>query len=348
VVVNFDGMAHLEHCLDALFAQSLAPDEVILVDNASSDGSERLALERHPSIRLLRLAKNDGPCPARNAGLAAAKNPWVLLVDNDAVLVPDALERLAGAAREFPEGAVFQPRAVFASEPSRVHYDGAALHYVGLFSLCNFYVPLAEAERLGTVEVDGVISVALLVRRAAILDAGGFDESLFILFEDLDLSLRLRLFGEELYSVEDAIVHHRGGTPGISFRTGPRYPAQRAFFHSRNRWIVLLKNYRLRTLVLAAPGILVYEAVWLVFVIGSGALGAHLRGKWAFLRGLRRHLDARAEVQRRRRLRDSHLLVGGPLTITPGLGGSAWRRGLLKALDALLRGWWRLVRPWVD
>lgn len=344
VVVNFDGQAHLEACLEAVFAQSLAADEVLLVDNASSDGSEARAKERYPKLRLLRLSTNDGPCPARNAGLEAARNPWVLLLDNDAVLAPDALERLARAAAARPQAVVLEPRSVFATEPGRVHYDAAALHYVGLFALRNFYVPLVQAQGEGSVEVDGVVSVALLVQRAVLLEAGGFDPCFFILFEDLDLSLRLRQMGHTLLAVEDALVLHRGGTPGISFRSGKDYPRRRAFLHSRNRCFVLLKNYRIRTLLVAAPGLLLYELAWLGFALSAGSLGAHLSGKWAFLRALPATLAERAKVQRRRRLRDRDLLVGGPLTITPGLRSSGLRGALLGGLDACLRSWWRLAR----
>ena len=116
VVVNFNGAAHLSFCLEAIFAQSLAPDEVLLVDNASSDGSETAALERYPKLRLVRMARNDGPCPARNAGLAAARCAWVLLLDNDAVLMPDALELLARAGANHPQALLLQPRSVFALE----------------------------------------------------------------------------------------------------------------------------------------------------------------------------------------------------------------------------------------
>ena len=71
------------------------------------------------------------------------------------------------------------------------------------------------------VPVDCAVAVALLLDRDAVFAAGGYDESFFILFEDLDLSFRLRALGHRILSVEDAIVLHKGGTPGISFREGP-------------------------------------------------------------------------------------------------------------------------------
>ncbi len=344
VIVNYNGAEHLRHCLDAVFAQSFAADEVLIVDNASGDGSERLASERHPSARVIRLPANHGPCPARNLGLSTARNRWVLLLDNDAVLLPRTLEQMVRAAELHPDAAILQPRSVFAGEPSRVHYDGGALHYVGLFSLRNFFVPLDQAQGENTVPVDGVVSVALLLQRELILAVGGFDPAFFILFEDLDLSLRLRMRGHALLSVENAIVHHRGGTPGISFRSGPDYPDQRAFFHARNRWFVLLKNYSWRTLFVALPGLAVYEFVWFCFTLTNGSAWAHIRGRWALFLALPRTLRQRGEIQRARVLPDRDLLVGGPLTITPGLKSAGLRNAVLRALDWTLTAWWRVVR----
>jgi GT2 family glycosyltransferase len=346
VVCNYNGAEHLESCLQALLEQTRPPDELLVVDNASTDGSLALVRERFPTAHVLALPENDGPCPARNAGLRAALHRWVLLVDNDAVLGPDVLAKLAAAAAARPDACVLQPRSVLADAPETVHYDGGRLHYAGLFSLRNFYTPLARAEGQGTIEVDGVISVVLLCDRERVLAAGGFDEGFFILFEDLDLSLRLRGAGQVLLSVEDALVLHRGGTPGLSFREGTRadYPAQRAFFHSRNRWLVLAKNYRWRTLLVALPGILAYELVWLAFTLESGGFWAHLRGKWAFLRQLGGALAQRAQIQAARVLPDRELLVGGPLTVSPQLVARAFPRAVLVLLDAWLALWWRLVR----
>jgi GT2 family glycosyltransferase len=290
------------------------------------------------------MRENAGPCPARNRGLEEARNPWVLLLDNDAVLAPDALEKLERAALARPDAVIVQPRSVVASDPTLVHYDGGALHYCGLFSLRNFFVPLREAQGSGVVEVDGAVSVALLARRSVLLECGGFDPRYFILFEDLDLSMRLRLAGHAILSVEDALCFHRGGTPGISYRGPIEYPERRAFLHSRNRFVHLFKNHSTRALVLGAPGILLYELVWAAFTVRAGSFGAYLRGKWAFLKELPSLWRERAVVQARRRRLDRELLVAGPLTVAPQLKSGAVSRAGMRFLDAALTLWWRLVR----
>ena len=342
VVCNYQGEGHLPHCLAGLAAQTHAIDELIVVDNGSTDRGLELVREQAPHARIVAMETNAGPGPARNRGVEEARNELVLLVDNDAVLAPDCLAQLVAAWRD---GVAFvQPRSVFDAEPDRVHYDGGSLHYAGLFSLRNFGTPLAEAEGEGVVAVDGAISVTLLTSRTVLRELGGFDPRYFILFEDLDLSYRARLEGLAILSVESALVRHRSGTAGISFRDESKeaeYPARRVFLHSRNRWIFLAKNYRLLTLLVAAPGILFYELVWFVFALKSGHPLAWLEGKLAFLTGLGKTLADRSRIQERRRLSDRELLVPGPLTIHAQLEKSS---SLVGAIDRLLTLWWTAVR----
>jgi hypothetical protein len=139
-------------------------------------------------------------------------------------------------------------------------------------------------------------------------------------------------------------VLHRGGTGGISFRGAIEYPRRRAFFHSRNRWIFLCKCYAWRTLLVAAPGLLVYELVWLAFTLRSGTFGGWFEGKRDFVRKLPRALRLRREVQRTRVVRDRDLLVGGPLTVSAQLRSAGGPGPALRALDGLLSAWWACVR----
>lgn len=344
VVVNWNGERYLDSCLASVATLEGGVEEVLVVDNASTDGSLAFLRERHPSVRVVRLDRNEGPARARNVGMRAAANRWVLALDNDAVLAPDVLDKLAGAAASAPGIAIVQPRSVFHTEPGRVHYDGGGFHYAGLISLRNFYQPVAQAEGRGTLDVDCAVAVALLVDRDAVLEAGGYDEDYFILFEDLDLSYRLRALGGRIVSVEDAVVLHQGGTPGISFREGPSYPGSRVYYHARNRWLFVAKDYRVRTILVALPGLFLYETIWFGFAVLSGGFGAWLRGKWRFLGLLPSVLEKRRAFQAIRRVPDRDLLVGGPLTVTPAVGSSAWKRAVLGALDLSLRAWWSIAR----
>jgi GT2 family glycosyltransferase len=342
VVCNYNGGATLADCVRSVLAQE--PDEVIVVDDASTDGSVALLRADFPAVEVLVLARNRGPCAARNAGMRAARSRWVLAVDNDALLEPGVLAKLRAALEARPEVCLAQARSVLHDEPSRVHYDGGGFHYLGLIALRNFYVPLAEADGHGVVEADALVAICALLDRDVVLARGGYDEGLFYLAEDLDLSLRLKLAGERLVSVEDALVRHRGGTAGLSFRGGG-YPAKRVFLHARNRRTILVKCYRVRTLLLILPAFALYELAWVAFALKNGELGAQIRGRLAFLRSLPSVLRARAAVQAQRRRNDHEVLVGGPLVLSPSLVARRPARALARALDACLAAWWRLVRP---
>ena len=346
VVCNYNGEEHLPVCLAALARMRGEVAETIVVDNASCDGSRELVARDFPEVRLLALDRNDGPSAARNAGMRAARTRLVLALDNDAVVAEDTLERLLAAQRE-TGAALVQPRSVLDAEPTRVHYDGGELHYAGMIALRNFYRPLVEAEGQGTLEVGCAIALCLLVDREKVLAAGGYDERYFILFEDNDLSFRLRARGERVVSVEDAVVRHRAGTEGLSFREGPHYPARRVFLHARNRWVFLAKNHQAGTLLLSLPGLLLYEALACAFAVGSGHPLAWLRGKCvalALLPGLR---EERRAFQKARVVEDRELLCGGPLTVTPAVLASPFKGRTLRLVDDALELLWRLVRPWL-
>ena len=346
VVCNYNGESYLTDCLESVLAQGAGAglDEVIVVDDASSDGSVALVRARFPGVKVIQLARNSGPCAARNAGMRAARNRWVLAVDNDAVLAPDVLAKLRAALEARPEACLAQVRSVLFDEPTRVHYDGGAFHYLGLIALRNSFVPLAEAEGAGVVAARALVAICALLDRDAVLSLGGYDEELFYLAEDLDLSLRLALAGETLVSVEDALVRHRGGTAGLSFRGGG-YPRRRVYLHARNRRRILVKCYRWRTLLLILPAFALYELVWLAFALRQGELGALVAGRIAFLRGLASTLRARRALQARRRVSDRALLVGGPLVLSPSLVAGGAARTAARWLDRVLRAWWACVRP---
>ena len=276
-VCNFNGRLYLGDCLKALLDQTLPPGRIVVYDNASQDESVAFVRLNFPQIEVVAMGGNLGPGAPRNRGMQEAATRYVLQVDSDVILAPDCLEELLVDAEQ-SGAAITMPRALFDGDRARVHYDGGFLHYVGVMTLRNFFAPRpAQAE--GPLDVDAVIAMALLMRRDVVLGAGGYDLDYFILFEDHDLSYRLRARGERLRLVPHALVFHREGTAGISYRDGPAYPERRAFLHSRNRWRLLLRNHSTRALLLGLPGILAYELVWFGFALRKGLVAPWLAGK---------------------------------------------------------------------
>jgi GT2 family glycosyltransferase len=345
VVINWNGKGYLEACLSAVIAQVPAPDEVLLLDNHSDDGSREFTAERFPGVRVVDVGSNRGPSPARNLGVRLARHDVVLVLDNDVVLEPGAAAALLRVLDAEPRTALVQARSVCADRPELLHYDAADLHPLGLLLLRDFFRPRATATPHPT-PTGAFVSLCFVVRKPVFVDVGGFDEDLFIYFEDTDLGWRLRLAGHELRLCPDAIVHHGRGTPELSLRADGALSRRRVFLHSRNRAIVLLKNMRWRTLVLTAPMQLAYATLHLLLATSKGCFVPWLSGKWALLRSVPATLRKRADVQRRRAAdaRDRDLLIVEPLTLHPGFADRGLKRAARRALDGVCRVNWRLVR----
>ncbi|MEY4674636.1 MAG: hypothetical protein RL148_2420 [Planctomycetota bacterium] len=344
VVVNWNGAGYLAECLDALFAQVPPPDEVLLVDNQSTDDSIALARQRHPRVRIVEMGSNAGPCAARNRGVAEARNELVLLVDNDVVLHPGSLARMRAGLETDPRCAMVQARSVCGDDPSVVHYDSADIHFLGTLVLHNWYRPLAEATPPSN-PVGAGIALCFLTRRSVFLSVGGFDESLFILYEDNEFSYKLRMRGHTIRLAADALCTHLAGTAGLSVR-GPEaeYPGRRTMLHSRNRWYVLLKCMRWRTLALTVPAQLVYGAVYAVFGHRRGHMREWWQGKGMLLRMLPVAVRGRRAAQAGRTVPDRDLLVAMPMTLNPGLAERGLAAAVRRGMDGFFRGYWILVR----
>lgn len=344
VVVNWNGAGYLAACLDALFAQLPPPDEVLLVDNQSTDGSVELARGRHPRVRVVQMGSNAGPCAARNRGVAEARNELVLLLDNDVVLHDGALAALRAELEGDPRCAMVQARSLCGDDPTVVHYDSADIHFLGTLVLHNWYRPLAGAVPPAN-PVGAGIALCFLTRRSVFLAVGGFDENLFILYEDNEFSYKLRMRGHSIRLAPGALCTHLAGTAGLSVRGAEAaYPGRRTLLHSRNRWYVLLKCMRWRTLLLTVPAQLAYGAVYAVFGHRRGHMREWWHGKAMLLRMLPAAVRGRRVAQAGRTVPDRELLVALPMTLNPGLAERGLAAAVRRGMDGFFRGYWRVVR----
>lgn len=332
VVTSHNSGPRLIETLDALAAEG-ACAEIHLVDSGSTDGSVDLAEQRFPALKITRLGSNRGPCATRNAGVAAAACPWVLLLDDDTVPAPGCVETLASELRSHPDAAMAGPRIVHGEDPGRIQYEGGVWHFAGLPHMEHMDEPCAVRPPR---DVDVLTAGCVLVRRDAVQAAGGFDEGLFFLMEDVELSVRLRLAGWRLRVHPGAVAVNRGGSEGLSLKERHAYPKRRVFFHSRNRCLLLLSLYRLRTLFLLTPALLVMEAAWFLFSLREGAALSYIAGKADVLRRLRGAFDRQRSLQRSRGPDDRILLRAPPLTLTRAALRRPLARSLARVLDFTL------------
>lgn len=342
VVINYNSGHRLEQAVRAVESQTIDLDEIIIVDNASSDGSADGLSRSH--IRIVRTASNLGAAAARNIGLKEAASDLVFMMDAD--MIPDA-----GCAASLLEGLntyaaqVCVPRIILEPQKDIVQMDGADTHYLGLMTLRNADCPVATTppeERVARTAPSG----CYLLHRDAALAAGGFCEFFFFYFEDLEFGYRLSLLGQRIVFSGFAVAgHDRGdGTPGLSFRGAGEYPKRRAYLTLRNRLLVIASLYQARTIIFLSPVLLAFEIITFIGCVLQGWSGEWWRA-WAWLFQHRREwLNHRRWVQSRRKVSDRELLSGGPVPFARGFLNSSWQQAVARALSAVLGAYWTVAK----
>ena len=174
IVVNWNGERFLDRCLAALLAQTVAPHEIILVDNASSDASLDI-VRRFPSVRLLVQNENLGFARGNNLAIeaASAESEWIALLNPDAFVEPRWLEALSLAAHDYPAFDVFGSKLVNAADPAVLDGAGDAYHISGQVWRIGHGAPNSFAPE-PVQEVFSPCAAAALYRRSPLLAVGGF------------------------------------------------------------------------------------------------------------------------------------------------------------------------------
>jgi GT2 family glycosyltransferase len=293
VVVNWNGAAVLPRCLDALTAQTMRDSELLVVDNASTDGSADGLEATHPEARVIRLEHNTGFAAANNLAARLARGKWLALANTDAFLDPHWLQAMTGAAEARPEFSFFASRLLQTSDPSRLDGAGDVYHISGLVWRRGFGQPAAQTA-LQEEEVFSPCGAAALYLRQAFVAAGGFDEDYFAYLEDVDLGFRLRLLGHRCLYVPTAVAQHVG-----SASHGARSKFS-TYYSQRNMVWTYVKDMPGRDLWLSLPAHLLANLVFMVYHPFTGLGRVTWLAKWHALKGLPSAFRKRREVQRSR------------------------------------------------
>lgn len=217
IVVNYNSGDLLARCLASLAGQTLMPKRIVVVDNASSDGSLGRARPALPEAEFITLEENTGFAAANNLAVREVGDcDWIALLNPDAFPRPTWLARLLAAAAQFPESASFGSLMINAERTDIADGSGDAYHVSGAAWRKDHLRPLSQVVREPG-PIFAPCAAAALYRRERFCEAGGFDEDFFCYMEDVDLGFRLRLLGYESRFVPDSVVHHVGyGTSGKS------------------------------------------------------------------------------------------------------------------------------------
>lgn len=308
ILVNWNGRAHLETCLPALARQLGVDFDVVVVDNASTDGSAEWLSANWPEVRLLEAGSNLGFAQGNNLAIDATTAPYLVLLNTDTEPESGWLAGLRGAidgAADVPGErlAAVCSLLVFQDDPSMINSAGIAVDKAGIAWDRLGGSPAAGAGK--AVEVFGAHGGASLFRRVALFDAADltrdgraqvFDDNFFMYLEDVDLAWRLRLRGWRAVVEPRAVARHVQ-----SASAGEGSPFKNRLL-GRNKIWTLLKNYPARPGLARLPLILAYDLGSAPYRMLAQGQTAALSGRIDAIRSPGEALRRRRRIQQRRRV----------------------------------------------
>jgi GT2 family glycosyltransferase len=278
IVVAWQSGPDLTRCLSALAGQTLPPLEILLVDNASTDGAPEAAMREVPGITLVPAGANLGFAAGVNLGARQAQGEWLALVNPDAFAAVDC----------------FGCRQAMADAPGRLDGLGDVMSLPGIPYRGGYGLP--DPGPVAEGECFSACGGAMLIRRSLFEALGGFDEDLFMYCEDVDLGYRIRLAGGACRVIPDAVVDHVG-----SASTGGAGSDFASFHGARNRIRVFIKDTPPLLFWLTLPLHVIATTALFLRLATQGRLGPNLRGARAALADLPAAVAAPPRTQATRR-----------------------------------------------
>ncbi|MFH1201774.1 MAG: glycosyltransferase family 2 protein [Candidatus Omnitrophota bacterium] len=221
IIVNYNAKDVLSQCLNSIYDNTKDVDfQITVIDNASGDGSPQIIRQRFPRVKLIQNNVNSGLTQAQNQGLKLAQGKYLLLLNNDTYLQPQAINKLIEFMDQNPDGGIAGPRIYtnaniqisFAWMPKNPHLFLPYILFKKLF--LNYELRRHNYNLNNNLEVDYVSGACLMIRKTIMENIGYMDEGYFVYNEDDDLCLRVRQKGYKIYYLPEAKVIHLRGKGG--------------------------------------------------------------------------------------------------------------------------------------
>jgi len=258
VVLNWNGIKVLELCLNSLKSQTYRPLEIIVVDNASTDGSVDLIQERYPDIKLIVNGENLGFGGGNNVGIQASRGRYMMMLNNDTRLDPGCIEELKRAIEKESHYGACASKILLEYEDDLIDAAGIVVCPDGLS------IGRGRLEKGNQydeeVEVFFASDCACLYRREMLEDIGLYDEDFFAYADETDMGWRAQLAGWKcIYNPKATVYHFHSASSGT-------YSPFKAFLVERNRIWVAVKNFPISLLLFGQ-----FYTFWRYFLQAYGA-----------------------------------------------------------------------------
>lgn len=243
VIPNYNGKHFMEPCLSSLSEQTYKNFHILVVDNASSDGSIEYMEENYPDIELIKLQKNFGFSKAVNIGIQHSRTPYVILLNNDTTVDTRYVEEMVKAIEKSPKIFSVSSKMIQMYHPELIDSAGDLYTLLGWGVCRGCGRPVSNYQKYD--EIFTACAGAAIYRRSVFDEIGYFDENHFAYLEDIDIGYRARIYGYYNMYCPTALVYHVG-----SGTSGSKYNSFKVKLAARNNLYLNYKNMPALQLIL--------------------------------------------------------------------------------------------------
>tara|TARA_B100000123_G_scaffold58287_1_gene40607 strand:+ start:97 stop:1146 length:1050 start_codon:yes stop_codon:yes gene_type:complete len=267
IIPHWNGIDILSECLTSLFKTNHNSYEVIVVDNASTDGSQSWIKSTFPQIKLIENDKNYGYAGGCNIGALEAKGNYLVFLNNDTIQDPGWIQNLENILKKDNRIAAVQPKVLNYFNRNVFDYAGGSGGYMDWFCF-----PYARGRIFSKQERDvgqyndskqcfWSSGTAFMIRKDLFFQAGQFDEHFFSHMEEIDLCWRLQAMGFQVWVEPDAVVYHKNAL------SMPMHSHKKYYLNHRNSLIMLFGNYSIKNTLILGSGRIIFEMIALGYSV---------------------------------------------------------------------------------
>ena len=303
IVLNYNAGELLLNCVDSLKKSAYTNLEILVVDNISTDGSQKKCKEKFPDVELIQNNENLGYCGGNNVGIKKAKGEFIVILNPDTIVEKNWIDELILAHREFGDG-LYQPKILSLNEENIIQSTGNMLHIFGFGYARDKGNKISDKKE--EIEKIGYASgTCLFTSRNVIEKIGLLDEFLFLYHDDLDLGWRAAQVGINSYYVPKSKIFH---VESYSLK----WSSKKFYWLERNRKYCLLTHYSKDTYEKMRYSLFLVDLFVWAFYLSKGFLGAKIKAELEIRRNKEFIRDRFYELEKRKTVSDKELIRDFP------------------------------------
>ena len=303
IVLNYNAGELLLNCIESIKKSAYKNLEIIVVDNISTDKSQKICKEKYPDIKLIQNDENFGYCEGNNIGIRKAVGDFIMILNPDTIIEPNSINELIFAHEKLGEG-LYQPKILSLNEKQVLQSTGNMLHVFG-FGFAKDKGRNDEAVGEEIKKIGYASGTCLFTSRNVLDKVGLLDSFLFLYHDDLDLGWRASQIGINSYYVPKSKIYH---VESYSLK----WSAKKFYWLERNRKYCLLTHYSKNTYAKMHSSLCLVDLFVWFFYISKGFLGAKIKAELDIRRN-RKFIETKyQELEKKKTVPDEKLIQEFP------------------------------------